>query len=76
MDKIKRHKQDLISLVIGILGCSLWACRPVITVGWGEILILALVIVILIGPIIYRFLRRGPGSNGEADQRDDDQRHV
>jgi hypothetical protein len=34
------------------------ACRPVITVGWGEFLIFAVLVVLLIGPPVYRFLRK------------------
>lgn len=34
------------------------ACRPVITIGWGEFLLFGVLIVLLIGPPVYRFLRR------------------
>jgi hypothetical protein len=37
------------------------ACRPVIAIGWGEFLLLVLVIVVLLGPLflrLYRFLER------------------
>ena len=34
------------------------ACRPVLAIGWGEFLILAAVIALLIGPPVYRFIRR------------------
>jgi hypothetical protein len=34
------------------------ACRPIITIGWEELLFLVFLIILLIGPPIYRFLRR------------------
>ena len=33
---------------------STLACRPVIAIGWGEFLILAVVIFVLVGPPIYK----------------------
>jgi hypothetical protein len=37
---------------------SVLACRPVIAIGWGEFLSLAIVIGILFGPPLYKFIRR------------------
>lgn len=37
---------------------SVLACRPVIAIGWGEFLALAIVIGILFGPPLYKFIRR------------------
>lgn len=34
------------------------ACRPVMTVGWGELLFVLALLAILVGPPLYRFLRR------------------
>jgi hypothetical protein len=34
------------------------ACRPVLTIGWGEILILVILIVILLGPALFGFYRK------------------
>ena len=34
------------------------ACRPVIAIGWGEMAFVSVLIAILIGPPVYRFLRR------------------
>jgi hypothetical protein len=33
------------------------ACRPVIAIGWGEFLVLVLVIAFLLGPLLLRFYR-------------------
>jgi len=41
-----------------VLLLSMLACRPVIAIGWEEFLFLFIVIAILIGPPIYRFIRR------------------
>jgi hypothetical protein len=43
---------------ISLVTFSVLACRPVITIGWGEFLIFAVLLVLLIGPPVYRFLRR------------------
>ncbi|MFH2038672.1 MAG: hypothetical protein ABIJ65_04480 [Chloroflexota bacterium] len=38
----------------GLLGSSLLACRPVMTVGWVEILILVILAAFLFGPPLFR----------------------
>lgn len=45
------------------------ACRPVFAIGWGEILVLAIVVTVLLGPLflrVYRFM---------ATYRDHDHNH-
>jgi hypothetical protein len=35
------------------------ACRPVFAIGWGEILVLAIIVTVLLGPLflrVYRFM--------------------
>lgn len=39
-------------LLLGLL-----ACRPVIAIGWGELLILFLLVAFLLGPLILRVAR-------------------
>ncbi len=34
------------------------ACQPVFAIGWREILLVLIVAVFLLGPPLYRFLRR------------------
>ncbi|MFO8036052.1 MAG: hypothetical protein R6U57_05450 [Anaerolineales bacterium] len=46
-----------IGLVGGALAGSMLACRPVVTVGWSEILILALIILIAIFPLLVKIFR-------------------
>lgn len=36
---------------------STWACRPVLTVGWTEVLILGAVILFAISPLLVRLFR-------------------
>ncbi|MGZ9223087.1 MAG: hypothetical protein ACXW4Q_13345 [Anaerolineales bacterium] len=43
----------LAALLLGTL-----ACRPVIAIGWEEFLLLFLLVAVLLGPPIYRFIRR------------------
>jgi hypothetical protein len=42
----------LLSLVIMQL-----ACRPIIAIGWEELIILVILIVVLLGPVLFRFYR-------------------
>jgi hypothetical protein len=41
-----------------MMAISILACRPVIAIGWGEFLSLIIVIGILLGPPLYRFMRK------------------
>jgi len=63
-------KRKWIKLIPGIAGlaASLMACRPVVTVGWGEILILIVVVALALGPILYRVFRAGE-SKGKSDRK-------
>ncbi|MBM3143630.1 MAG: hypothetical protein FJ010_01415 [Chloroflexi bacterium] len=45
------------SLIAALLTVSL-ACRPVLTIGWGEIAILIVLLATLIGPALVRLYRR------------------
>jgi hypothetical protein len=47
---------------------SILACRPVLAIGWGEFLILLVLIAILIGPPIYRALQRIENSRRQKDK--------
>lgn len=33
------------------------ACRPVFAIGWSEILVLAIIIIVLLGPLLWRVYR-------------------
>ena len=55
---IKRY-----STLLGItaLWMAVFACRPVIAIGWPELIILTILIAILMGPLmfkLYRFLEK------------------
>ena len=47
-----------LSIPLTTLLLTTLACRPVITVGWQEIAIVGAVILILIGPPLFRLYRR------------------
>ncbi|MBN1667115.1 MAG: hypothetical protein JW862_08495 [Anaerolineales bacterium] len=47
-----------LKLALPILLATNLACRPVLTVGWQEILILVIVVAILLGPALFRLYRR------------------
>lgn len=57
MIKFMSQKVVRIGLVGGALAGSMLACRPVVTVGWSEILILALIILIAIFPLLVKIFR-------------------
>jgi hypothetical protein len=41
------------------------ACRPVITIGWGELLLVAVLGAVILGPVLIRIYRR---LGGDRDQ--------
>lgn len=43
---------------LSVLLLTALACRPVLTIGWGEILFVSALLAILVGPPVYRLLRR------------------
>lgn len=43
---------------VSMLTLGVLACRPVLAIGWGEFLIVVIVLLVLIGPPLYRFIRR------------------
>lgn len=45
-------------LALRLLLLSVLACRPVITIGWQEIGILVLLLMVLLGPPLYRLFKR------------------
>lgn len=55
---MKKNNHHHLAMASGILAISILACRPVITVGWGEILIVVGVALLVIGPLAIRFIRR------------------
>ena len=53
-----RKHADRLYMAGFVLLSSMLACRPVLAIGWGEFLILVVVVVVLIGPPIYRLMQR------------------
>jgi len=54
----------------GLLVLANLACRPVITIGWGEVLLLGLLVVLLLGPLLFRFFRRREEKQDQDVRRD------
>jgi hypothetical protein len=46
----------------------LLACRPVLVIGWGEFFFLVVVIAVLIGPPLYRLIRKIENSHREKNK--------
>lgn len=47
-----------VCLTVLALALATLACRPVIAIGWGELTIFALLVLVLLGPPLYRFWSR------------------
>jgi hypothetical protein len=67
---MSRRRQ--LSVAAGMIGISLLACTPIITIGYGEILILALIFILFVGPVFYRFFRTRKGSDRENGDKEND----
>jgi hypothetical protein len=52
-------KMKRIPIYLGFLslGLTLLACRPVIAIGWPELIILVVLISVLLGPLMFRLYR-------------------
>ncbi|MCJ7716130.1 MAG: hypothetical protein MUO54_06385 [Anaerolineales bacterium] len=60
---------DRIVLIFASFAASMSACRPVLTVGWGEILIVAAVLLLVLAPLLIRILRfMTDNQNDKKDQ--------
>ncbi|MGD8402748.1 MAG: hypothetical protein PVJ21_03740 [Anaerolineales bacterium] len=46
-----------ISTGLIVLLLSLLSCRPIIAIGWPELIILVVLVGILLGPLVFRFYR-------------------
>lgn len=50
---MKFHRLAVLALLLSLL-----ACRPVLTVGWSEMFILGVILLVLAGPGLWRFYKR------------------
>jgi hypothetical protein len=46
-----------VTISIIILLFSLMSCRPIIAIGWTEIIIIIVLVAILMGPLLFRIYR-------------------
>ena len=51
-----------------IIWMGLLSCRPVIAIGWREILLVAVLVLFLLGPPIYRFLQKFENYRRQKDK--------
>ena len=56
---------------LAVISISMAACRPVFAIGYGEILILTTLIVILLGPLILRIYRTWQKHNSDNKEEKD-----
>jgi len=50
-------KRFPIHLVFLSIGTTLLACRPIIAIGWPELIILVILVGVLLGPLMFRLYR-------------------
>jgi hypothetical protein len=50
-------KPPVLAFISALLMITI-SCRPVMTVGWQEILILFIIVAVFFGPVIFRIYRR------------------
>ena len=62
MPDIRRRAGGAIAKVMGVLILAALSCRPVITIGWGELLLLGLIAALILGPVLLRLLNRFRGN--------------
>jgi hypothetical protein len=52
---VKFISSKSISLIVLLFG--LLACRPVFAIGWTEIIIIVILVIVLMGPLLFRMYR-------------------
>jgi hypothetical protein len=52
---VKIISQKSFGLIVLLL--SLLACRPIIAIGWPELIIIVILVGVLMGPLMYRLYR-------------------
>ena len=55
---MNKPTSSTVMLPLRVLLLSTLACRPIITIGWQEIGILVLLLLVLLGPPLYRLFKR------------------
>jgi len=50
-------KTKSVSLSLVVVFLSLLSCRPIIAIGWTEIIIIVVLVAILLGPLLFRIYR-------------------
>jgi len=55
---MRKPKTSKLHLPLSLLLLTTLACRPVITVGWQEIGILAILLLVIMGPALFRLYKR------------------
>ncbi len=65
---MKLNNRDRIRLLAAVITINLLACRPVITVGWGELLIVTVVLLFVMAPLLIRIMRLR--TDNQKDKKD------
>lgn len=57
------------SLALGALALAALACRPIITIGWQELAVLVILLLVLLGPPLFRFWARWEAFKRSLDRK-------
>jgi hypothetical protein len=55
MKSLKFHSPKFAGLIVLVL--SVLSCRPIIAIGWPELIILVVLVAVLLGPLLFRLYR-------------------
>jgi hypothetical protein len=55
---MRKQNRFQLYILLSLLLLTTLACRPVITVGWQEIGILAIILLVIMGPALFRLYKR------------------
>lgn len=61
--KTPQYSNGFLALILGTL-----ACQPVLAIGWREAVLIFLLVLLLVGPPVYRFLRRLENRRKQKDE--------
>lgn len=66
--RLKTPEERIVLLFVVII-TNLLACRPAITVGWGEILIVTAVLLFVLAPLLLRIMRLRTDNQKDKKER-------
>jgi Flp pilus assembly protein TadB len=71
MSKNSQPRTAYLFRAAGALILATLACRPVVTIGWGELLLVGLLAVLVLGPLLIRFFRQARRQDNEIKEKEE-----